>query len=519
MSDIRFTFESQGVGPNDKLNVVKIDGVEAISQLFRFDITLASNSKDLDYGALLKNTAKLTIKSQDGQTDVPYHGMLSEIEQLGKSNDFYFYKAVLVPRIWKMSLSHFNEVYLGDKTIPQIIEGVLNDNGFSAMDYEIAQKDPSVYRQRSFVTQYQESSFGFISRWMEQQGLYYYYDHSAGTDKLKITDFKESQPARSLNLSYCQPEDLQTANQDVCVYDFVCKQTQLPQKVIVQDYNYRKADLADGLKSEAFIDMMNGSGEIMYYGENLRDMGESGQLANVRAEEFKSRAKVFYGTATAVGLRSGNLFNLSDHYRSDMNTEYMVTHVQHRGSQAGVLAGTNTPYVDSSVGTTYECDFKAIPSSVQLRPARLTPRPTIAGTLTAVIDDEGSGKYAQLNEYGQYKVKLMYDLVEKSANKGSSWVRMASPYAGASNGMNFPLLKGTEVIIGFMGGDPDQPVIMAAVTNSENKNVVDSENAPANIIKTPGNNLIGLNDVRGQEHIALSSVGGVIKIGMASDSD
>src|SRR5574343_485541 len=126
MSDLRFKFESEGTGLTEKLNVVNFEGYEAISQLYRFNITLVSNSDDIDADDMLNNTATLTIKSHDGNTSVPYHGMLCEFEQLGRSNDFFFYRAVLVPRLWKLTLNKFNDVYTGDKTIPQIIESVLN---------------------------------------------------------------------------------------------------------------------------------------------------------------------------------------------------------------------------------------------------------------------------------------------------------------------------------------------------------------------------------------------------------
>ena len=510
MSDLRFKFESKGAGLTEKLNVVEINGYEALSQLYRFDITLVSNSDDIDFDDMLNNSATLTIKSQDGNSDVPYHGMLCEFEQLGKSNEFYFYRAVLVPRLWKLTQSKFNDVYTGDKTIPQIIESVLNDNGFSPFDYEIALQNPFAYRSRSFICQYQESSFDFISRWMEKEGLYYYFDQGFlgfGSDKVKITDFKESQPLLSIkHLTYCAPEDLQTAEQDSCVFDFRARQIAMPQKVVVQDYNYRKADLADSLKSEAFVDMMNGHGDVMLYGENLRDVGEASRLASIRAEEIKCRRKTYQGKASAVGLRAGHLAAITNHYRLGLNGAYMVTAVRHRGSQAGVLlAGAATPYTEHRSGTVYECEFEAIGSTTQFRAARITPRPTVAGMLTAIIDDEGSGKYAQLNEYGDYKVELMYDLSDKFANKGSSWVRMASPYAGPKNGMHFPLLKGTEVLLAFMGGDPDQPVIVGAMPNSESPNLVTEKNNMINGIATAGGNGLQMYDETGREGVCISS--------------
>lgn len=513
MSDLRFKFESKGAGLTEKLNVVEINGFEALSQLYRFEITLVSNSADIDFDDMLNNTATLTIKSHDGNTSVPYHGMLCEFEQLGKSNDFYFYKTVLVPRLWKLTQNKFNDVYTSDKSIPKIIEQVLNDNGLGAFDYEMALKNPFAYRARSFICQYQESSFNFISRWMEKEGLYYYFDQGFmgfGGDKLKITDFKESQPFLSIkHLTYCAPEDLQTAEQDSCVFDFSVKQSAVPQKVVFQDYNYRKADLADDLKSEAFVDLINGHGDVFVYGENLRDKGEAAHLAKIRAEDIKCRKKVYRGKASAVGLQAGHLAAITNHYRMSLNGAYMITAVRHHGSQAGVLlSGAATPFTKQQFGTVYECEFEAIDASTQFRAACTTPRPVVAGVLTGIIDGDMFSSGAQINEHGQYKVQLMYDMSGKLGNKGSSWLRMASPFTGSEHGMHFPLHKGTEVIIGFHNGDPDQPVILGGVCNSENQSRVTSANENLNVIRSKSGNLFSMNDKSGSERIVLGSSAG-----------
>jgi type VI secretion system secreted protein VgrG len=128
--------------------------------------------------------------------------------------------------------------------------------------------------------------------------------------------------------------------------------------------------------------------------------------------------------------------------------------------------------------------------------------------LSGIIDSEGSGSSAELNEYGQYKVQMLYDLSDKRANKGSAWIRMALPYSGDGHGMHFPLLKGAEVVVGFNGGDPDQPVILGAVTNSENKNVVVDSNSQNNGIKSTSGNMIVMNDSSLGRSITLYSPSG-----------
>ena len=500
-NEIRFKFSAKGQGPAT-LDVVTLKGVEALSRLFRFELTLVSSSAEIDFDGILSQSATLTIFSHDGTKSVPYHGMVCEFEQLHQSGGYVFYRAVLVPRLWKLSLNRINEVYLGEQSILQVIEKVLQNNNLTTLDFQTILNSPSQYRLRSFVCQYDESSLDFISRWLEHEGVYYHFDHDAlgiDAEKLIMLDYQQAQPADILRLRYTSKEDIQTAMQDDCVHSLSCKQRPMPQSVTVQDFNFRNAALADQLKGTAEVSA-NGHGEVLFYGDNLRETAEAEQLARIRAQELNCREQVFSGEATAIGLRCGHTMQLSLHYRSSFNGDYLITEVEHGGSQAGVLlSGVNTPFNTDKAGTFYECKFKAIPSTKQFRPERITSKPKIFGTLTATIDDEGSGTYAQVNQWGQYKVELMYDLSDKPTNKGSAWVRMATPYAGPRNGMHFPLLKGTEVLLGFMSGDPDQPVILGAVTNSENPNVTTDQNATFNGFVTAGANMLSANDRAGKE--------------------
>ncbi len=506
-NEIRFKFSAKGQG-SATLDVVTLKGVEALSRLFRFELTLVSSSAEIDFDDILSQAATLTIFSHDGTKSVPYHGMVCEFEQLHQSGGYVFYRAVLVPRLWKLSLNRINEVYLGEQSILQVIEKVLQNNNLTTLDFQTILNSPSQYRLRSFVCQYDESSLDFISRWLEHEGVYYHFDHDAlgiDAEKLIMLDYQQAQPADILRLRYTSKEDIQTAMQDDCVHSLSCKQRPMPQSVTVQDFNFRNAALADQLKGTAEVSA-NGHGEVLFYGDNLRETAEAEQLARIRAQELNCREQVFSGEATAIGLRCGHTMRLSLHYRSSFNGNYLITEVEHGGSQAGVLlSGVNTPFNTDKAGTFYECKFKAIPSTKQFRPERITSKPKIFGTLTATIDDEGSGTYAQVNQWGQYKVELMYDLSDKPTNKGSAWVRMATPYAGPRNGMHFPLLKGTEVLLGFMSGDPDQPVILGAVTNSENLNVVTDQNATYNGFVTAGANVMSANDTDGKQSMLFST--------------
>lgn len=502
LANKRFEFDSKAYG-DDKFAVVEMQGYEALSKPFRFTLTLVSDDAIIDFEKMLSNPATFRIYAPDGTDPVPYHGVLEEFDQLHRADGYIFYRAVLVPRLWRLSLYRISEVYLNEKSIPDTLEAVLKNGRLTTADYEM--KLSGSYRPRSFVCQFQETHLDFLSRWMEKEGMYYYFDHSGTADKLVVVDSRTMHDASALRVDYRPADELETGHSANAVQDFVCRQRPLPYQVVLQDFNYRKA--AVQLKVNAIVSEQ-GVGDVMLYGENFRDADEGNRYAKLRAEEILCGAKTFFAQASAVGVRSGYFLQLDRHYRNDFNGRYLVTEVEHRGSQAGALLhGMKHPFAsDTQSGeTSYHNSFRAIPAALQFRPERITAKPRVAGTLNATIDSEGSGEYAELDEYGQYKVQLPFDQTDKNANKGSARIRMASPYAGSDHGMHFPLHKNAEVLLSFIDGDPDQPVIVGAVPNSENPNVVRQDNAHENRISTAGGNQLYMGDAKDKEVIWLHS--------------
>jgi type VI secretion system secreted protein VgrG len=498
----RFEFASKAFG-DDKFAVVSMEGFESISQAFRFELTLVSDDADIDFDKMLQNTATFRIFAPDGASSTPYHGILAEFDQLHQVDGYVFYRAMLVPRAWQLSLYQVSEVYLDEKPIPALIKKVLESAHFTSMDFEL--KTSGSYRDRSFVCQYQESHLDFLSRWMEKEGMYFWFGHEGDQDKLIIADSKTMHDAKAVAVNYRPADQLDTGVAPDSVQTFTCRQKPLPKQVILQDYNHRKA--ATQLKAVAPV-ADKGIGDVMLYGENFRDNQEGERYAKLRAEEILCGGKVFSGESTAVGLRSGYFMQLAHHYRDAFNGKYLVTEVEHRGSQAGALLnGIRSPFSNGneSTDTSYSNSFRAIGADVQFRPQRVTQKPRVAGAMSATIDSEGSGEYAELDEFGQYKVQLPFDQTDKTANHGSARVRMATPYSGSNHGMHFPLHKNAEVLLSFTDGDPDQPVIVGAVPNSENRNVVDEKKSHENRISTAGGNQIYMGDSKGKEVMWLHS--------------
>lgn len=497
----KFEFFSQAFGA-DKFAVVNMTGFESISKPFRFVLTLVSDDAGIDFDKVLQNAATFRIFAPNGASSTPYHGVIAEFDQLHQTDGYVFYRAVLVPRLWHLSLYQISEVYLNDQSIPQIIEKVLKGGRLTSADYEV--KLSGSYRARSFVCQYQETHLDFISRWMEKEGMYFFFDHDGEKEKLLIADNRSMHPAQAVKVLYRPVDQKDTGVSEDSVQDFVCRQKPLPKQVVLRDYNYRKANVELKVTEPVFD---NGIGEVNIYGENFRNEAEGQRYAKLRAEEILCGGKVFTGEATVVGLRSGYLMEMSRHYRDNFNGQYLVTEVHHEGSQAAaLLAGIKTTYSEGQGGETiYRNTFRAIPAATQFRPERTTARPRVAGTMNATIDAAGSGPYAELDEYGQYKVQLPFDNTDKAAGKGSARIRMASPYSGSQYGMNFPLHKDAEVLLSFIDGNPDEPVILGAVPNSENPSVVSNKNPAESLITTAGGNQILMDDTKGKEVVYITS--------------
>jgi type VI secretion system secreted protein VgrG len=501
-----FSFISKALS-EDTFSVVKFRGVEAISRPYEFDITISSEDPEIDMKAVLQNPAKLTIKY--GDVELPYYGILSRFEQLHEVKQHAFYRAVLVPTLWNACLYHENQLFL-DKTVPEIIEEILKQAGLTGLDYEL--KLTRSYPNWEYICQYRETNLDFISRWMEREGMYYFFEQTEQGAKMVITDSSSAHQEikGDTTIPYSPPSGLIPSEEGI-IKEFVCRQRILPAKVILKDYNYRKPGLE--VKAEAEVDP-NGRGDVYIYGEHFKDSGQGNDLAKIRAEELLCREREFYGSATAPALSPGFNFELNGHYRNEYNRKYLIIEVTHEGSRAeDLLAGLGDKSGEDKGEASYKNNFVCIPADVQLRPERKTAKPKFFGTMNAVVDAAGDGKFAELDDQGRYKVILPIDLSGRSGGKASRYVRMAQPYSGFAatdgekgpSGMHFPLHKGAEVLLTFVDGDPDRPIISSAVPNPETSSPVTSGNQTKSVVRDNYGNEIVLDSTPGDEHIRIYS--------------
>jgi type VI secretion system secreted protein VgrG len=340
---------------------------------------------------------------------------------------------------------------------------------------------------------------------MEREGVYYFFEQTEEFEKLIVTDnasrHEDIGPGTS-TIAFRPRSGLTatTVTEEEVVRELTCQQIPLPQKVILRDYNYRRPGLE--LRGEADVDPQ-GRGHFYSYGEHFKTPEEGNALARIRAAELLCRERVFRGRSTVRIFNPGYIYELEGHYRYDQR--FLITELEHEGSQAGALLGVEPESAGDEPEIVYLNRFVCIPADVQFRPERTTPKTRFYGTMNARVDAAGDGQYAEIDDEGRYKVRLCFDQSDRGDGKASRWVRMAQPYAGGDYGMHFPLHKNTEVLLTFVDGDPDRPIICGSVPNPETASPVNSDNQTLCMIKTGGSNQLVCEDKKGMEYVLQSS--------------
>jgi type VI secretion system VgrG family protein len=480
------------------LTVVNFSGYEAISQLTHFEINLLGPTQSIDFEKLLNKPASLVIRCwPDFTFQRMYHGIICSFEQTGQTREVVSYRAELVPRLWRLTLNHQSRIFQ-DKSVPDIIREVLTDGGLTDFRFSLqGAYEPLNKPPREFCVQYRESDFNFISRLMEEEGIFYFFEYNNEKEIMVIADspsvHKEAIP-RSDAL-YEEPTGLPPLEEEI-VFPLQYKESVLPSKVTLKDFNYDTPQM--NLLASSQINPITPM-EFSDYPGRFGFMARGSHLARVRNEEIIASKKIISGKSSCRSFCTGYRFTLKGHPRGDFNRQYLLTKISHYGVQGGPLA--------QDIPTRYENQFECIPSDVTYRPPRVTLKPKVQGTQTAIVVGP-SGEKLYMDEKGRAKVQFHWDLEGKKNEKSSCWVRVSHGYAGQKHGIQFHPLVGDEVIVDFLEGDPDKPIIVGRVYNGDNRPPLKPENRIQNIILTPYQHRL-LFDDRGA-YIILNTGGGEV---------
>jgi type VI secretion system VgrG family protein len=477
--------------PHDTFQVLRFEGEEEISSLFRFEITLVSRDPEIDYKIIMDATASLSVTTPQRTRHI--HGMLAHFTQQEEwATGLYIYKAVLVPRLWMMSRSQQNQIYQ-DITLIEIIKlelGVNKNKGNHKLikqallkpeDYEIS---VSITKKYDYVVQYKETDLNFISRLMEHEGIYYFFEHDEEREKLIITNSLSPLENKAQEITY-QPDVEKIRYDSSVIYKLGSESKQVTSKILVKDYNYRTPHLE--IQGAGFTDV-DGIGFVSEYGSHAKDNLEAEGYADIRTEEALCEKTIYLGESNDAGFACGKEYTLFQHFRDAFNKTHMLTKVTHFAKQ-------EIESWDTVGGTEYHNEFTSIPADVQYRPKRKTPKPVMHGIMNGKIESEmGNIGRADIDGWGRYKVSMPFDISDTASGKASRRIRMAQPYGGQGAGMSFPLAPGTEVIWTCIDGDIDRPIITGTVPNPLNPNPTTTDNYTQNIIKTLSGTTMGFLD-------------------------
>jgi type VI secretion system secreted protein VgrG len=445
--------------------------------LYQYEIEIKSPlSAEIDLDDVLDNPARFVTRL-DGK-EYPVYGVLSSFDELQTVQGYVYYRAVLVPKLWWLSIYKTNEIYTEEKTVDKIIQTTLENAGFtSGTDFDLGGLDTSKFLVRDYVCQFGESDLDFISRMMENEGIFYYFEHDSGSAEkiIFINDMNY--------LKIPQPELIfdvkaQASRQHDCINAWSCRKQRLPESVSVRDFNPEQPslDISDTMP----IDNM-GQGTEYLYGVNVRDGEEATYLSQIRAEERLCSKTRYYGESSVTRLQAGYLFSMDGHPNSTYNgAEYLAIEVSHEGRHLDMEMSAPSSRTTQPTPQ-YRNSFVAMDATVQYRPPQKTPKPRFFGTMTAFVYAETGKKNAEVDEEGRYRVHLPFDRADGTKDstdpnrKASTWIRMAQPYVGQEQGMYFPLADGTEVLLTFINGDPDQPIISGALPNASQPSLLNSE--------------------------------------------
>lgn len=450
-----FTFHVAGAGD---LHVVRFSGREGISSLFEFRLELAG--PELELASLIDHPALLAIDGLDTPRRV--HGLVAEVEYVGQTRDHTLYEATLVPWLWRLQHRQASRIFQ-DRTTPQILAEVLTQAGL-AKDWLRLDLVAS-YAPRNYCVQYCESDLAFLSRLMEEDGIFYFFEHTAERHVLVIADHPGAHRsiAGSPALWFMAPGgELVADREHVRLLRF--GERVRPGKVSLRDFNLHKTDLAMDVKETS---KLHAELEVYSYPGGYQDPSTGGphqgqSLARLRLEAQQATRRSGVGESDSPRLTAGHTFSLVGHPRHEFDGAYRLIHVSHAGAQPQVLAQ------DASGESSYSNEFSVTEMKQPFRVLPQTPRPQIRGLQSAtVVGPEGEDVFP--DEHGRVKIQFHWDRAEPFDDSSSCWVRVSQLWAGNGWGAMFLPRIGHEVLVDFLEGDPDRPIIVGRIYTGANR--------------------------------------------------
>lgn len=470
-------------------------GVERLSSLFEYTLIMTAQSNSIDFNTLIGQSA--TVSLSVGSEQRTYNGIIGCFEQQATPftplNLWNVYRAVLYPQVWLLTFSSHCQIFQNMSTVDIILQ-ILANNSISSYSNQV---ESAGMTQREFCVQYNETDFAFISRLMEEVGIFYYFQQSEGGHTFVFADSSQTTPscnnAATVSFQESAPEEPFMMSVSSC---FITQKI-VPKSNSLISYNYLTPQTP--LKGSAIGPVDAGGGNLTSYREIFGEQTLGDTLTSVKLQSEDASQKRVEGISFVPFFLAGYSFTLENHPRVDANIKYVLYEVIH---EARIVEGQGKPI--------YKNQYKAFPSTEVFNPPQITPRPSIYGTQTAVVTgQEGEDIYTE--QYGRIKVKFHWDSSPQVDDTTSCWIRVATLWAGQNWGTLFTPRVGQEVVVSFIDGDPDNPLVIGTVYNGQNTppylpddttiSTIKSQTSPSEGEATPGYNEFRFQDKQYSEEV------------------
>jgi len=439
----------------DVLLLVAMSGTEQLGRPFDFRLKLVSEDHQIRFEDIIGQNVSIRLELSKNKTRY-FNGYVSSFMQTPGRGRYAEYKATVVPWVWFLTRTSDCRIFQR-MTVPNIIKQVFRDHGFGDFEDSLSGN----YREWEYCVQYRETDFNFVSRLMEQEGIYYFFKHENGKHVLVLADSASAhQPFEEYEEIQYRPPDAAVSSDEV-IQTWTVSKNVLPGVYSLGDFDFKntKKDLQTRAKvtrehAGADHEMYDHPGEYAEYGD-----GEN--YARTRIEELQAQYMVAEADSDARGICAGCTFTLTEYPRDDQNIKYLITSASYDISLAEFESESS-----NASESVYSCSFTAIDATEPFRAGRITPKPTIPGPQTAIVVGP-SGEEIYTDEYGRVKVLFHWDRYGKADENSSCWIRVAQVWAGKNWGAMYIPRIGQEVIVEFIEGDPDRPIITGRVYNGQ----------------------------------------------------
>ena len=459
----------------DVLLVADMTLHEALSEPFTIELKLLSADGEIRFDQIVGHNVTLEMLGAGTSTRY-FNGYVNQFEQAGVisvkegpgQRHLTQYRATVVPWLWFLTRTADCRVFQ-NMTAVQIVQEIFREHGFTDFDDALGGQ----YRTRTYCVQYRETDFDFVSRLLEEEGIYYFFEHSDGKHNLVLADgYSSHEPVAGYDAVRYALSEGAAAREDEVIRTWQVAQHVQPGQYMVQDFNFRKprqvlqfssaAGQSTPLSNLELFDWPGGF--VNDGGADDADNGEADfgqQASRVRLEAWQARHELARGSGDVRGLTAGGLFTLADHPRQDQNREYLLI--------ATTCAATNDAFgTGGGEGPRIDVSFQAIEARTPYRPPMRTSRPRVTGPQTAIVVGP-SDEEIWTDQHGRVKVQFHWDRYGKRDENSSCWVRVAQLWAGkAFGGVHLPRI-GQEVVVEFLDGDPDRPIITGRVYNGDQR--------------------------------------------------